>query len=73
MTVEGEGKGMLVIHQEGSWLYLERSCEGGCCQYYEAIACVKNLQMKEQPESPDRNPVGSADHTAVAQLLLGAS
>ena len=54
MTVEEKAKAMPVIHQEGNWLYLEGHVKEAAAKYYEAITCVKNLQMKEQPESLDR-------------------
>ena len=35
-------------------MYLEGHVKEAAAKYYEAITCVKNLQIKEQPESPDR-------------------
>ncbi|XP_075436750.1 AH receptor-interacting protein isoform X3 [Ascaphus truei] len=42
-----------LLHQEGNQLYKEEQTAGAAAKYYEAIACLKSLQMKEQPGSPD--------------------
>ncbi|XP_053305822.1 AH receptor-interacting protein [Spea bombifrons] len=42
-----------VLHQEGNQLYKEGKTIEAAAKYYEAIACLKSLQMKEQPGSPD--------------------
>ncbi|XP_066443396.1 AH receptor-interacting protein isoform X1 [Eleutherodactylus coqui] len=42
-----------LLHQEGNQLYKEGNIPEAAAKYYEAIACLKSLQMKEQPGSPD--------------------
>ncbi|CAH2321411.1 AH receptor-interacting [Pelobates cultripes] len=42
-----------LLHQEGNQLYKEGKVAEAAAKYYEAIACLKSLQMKEQPGSPD--------------------
>ncbi|KAM8924859.1 AH receptor-interacting protein [Pelodytes ibericus] len=42
-----------LLHQEGNQLYKEGKIVDAAAKYYEAIACLKSLQMKEQPGSPD--------------------
>ncbi|KAM9326646.1 AH receptor-interacting protein [Gastrophryne carolinensis] len=42
-----------ILHQEGNQLYKEGKTVEAAAKYYEAIACLKSLQMKEQPGSPD--------------------
>ncbi|XP_068111298.1 AH receptor-interacting protein isoform X2 [Hyperolius riggenbachi] len=42
-----------ILHQEGNQLYKEGKTAEAASKYYEAIACLKSLQMKEQPGSPD--------------------
>ncbi|XP_045873713.1 AH receptor-interacting protein isoform X3 [Meles meles] len=53
MTDEEKAKAVPVIHQEGNKLYREGHVKEAAAKYYDAIACLKNLQMKEQPGSPD--------------------
>ncbi|XP_036272568.1 AH receptor-interacting protein isoform X2 [Pipistrellus kuhlii] len=53
MTDEEKAKAVPVIHQEGNRLYREGRVKEAAAKYYDAIACLKNLQMKEQPGSPD--------------------
>lgn len=53
MTDEEKVKAVPVIHQEGNRLYREGHVKEAAAKYYDAIACLKNLQMKEQPGSPD--------------------
>uniref|UniRef100_A0A4W2DQZ6 peptidylprolyl isomerase n=1 Tax=Bos indicus x Bos taurus TaxID=30522 RepID=A0A4W2DQZ6_BOBOX len=53
MTDEEKAKAVPVIHQEGNRLYREGHVKEAAAKYYDAIACLKNLQMKEQPGSPD--------------------
>ncbi|XP_019593261.1 AH receptor-interacting protein isoform X4 [Rhinolophus sinicus] len=53
MTDEEKAKAVPVIHQEGNQLYREGHVKEAAAKYYDAIACLKNLQMKEQPGSPD--------------------
>ncbi|OCT72113.1 AH receptor-interacting protein [Xenopus laevis] len=42
-----------ILHQEGNQLYKKGETIDAAAKYYEAIACLKSLQMKEQPGSPD--------------------
>ncbi|XP_073444340.1 AH receptor-interacting protein isoform X3 [Dendrobates tinctorius] len=42
-----------LLHQEGNQMYKEGNIPEASAKYYEAIACLKSLQMKEQPGSPD--------------------
>ncbi|XP_077107266.1 AH receptor-interacting protein [Ranitomeya variabilis] len=42
-----------LLHQEGNQMYKEGNIPEAAAKYYEAIACLKSLQMKEQPGSPD--------------------
>ncbi|XP_007942882.1 AH receptor-interacting protein [Orycteropus afer afer] len=53
MTDEEKARAVPVIHQEGNQLYREGHVKEAAAKYYDAIACLKNLQMKEQPGSPD--------------------
>ncbi|XP_077627558.1 AH receptor-interacting protein isoform X2 [Crocuta crocuta] len=53
MTDEEKAKAVPLIHQEGNRLYREGRVKEAAAKYYDAIACLKNLQMKEQPGSPD--------------------
>ncbi|KAM4845102.1 AH receptor-interacting protein isoform 2-T2 [Thomomys bottae] len=53
MTDEEKAKAVPLIHQEGNRLYREGHVKEAAAKYYDAIACLKNLQMKEQPGSPD--------------------
>ncbi|KAM6115104.1 LOW QUALITY PROTEIN: AH receptor-interacting protein [Pterocles gutturalis] len=42
-----------LIHQEGNKLFRQGKVQEAAAKYYDAIACLKNLQMKEKPASPD--------------------
>lgn len=53
MNDEEKVKAVPLIHQEGNRLYREGRVKEAASKYYDAIACLKNLQMKEQPGSPD--------------------
>ncbi|XP_075401393.1 AH receptor-interacting protein isoform X1 [Tenrec ecaudatus] len=53
MTDEEKAKAVPIIHQEGNQLYRDGHVKEAAAKYYDAIACLKNLQMKEQPGSPD--------------------
>uniref|UniRef100_A0A6J0TGX7 peptidylprolyl isomerase n=1 Tax=Pogona vitticeps TaxID=103695 RepID=A0A6J0TGX7_9SAUR len=53
MSDEEKMKAVPLIHQEGNELYKEGKVQEAAAKYYDAIACLKNLQMKEQPGSPD--------------------
>uniref|UniRef100_A0A5F4W8I2 peptidylprolyl isomerase n=1 Tax=Callithrix jacchus TaxID=9483 RepID=A0A5F4W8I2_CALJA len=53
MTDEEKAKAVPLIHQEGNRLYREGHVKEAAAKYYDAIACLKNLQMKEQPGSSD--------------------
>ncbi|XP_030307268.1 AH receptor-interacting protein isoform X2 [Calypte anna] len=41
------------VLKEGNKLYKQGKVQEAAAKYYDAIACLKNLQMKEQPGSPD--------------------
>lgn len=51
MTDEEKAKAVPVIHQEGNRLYREGHVKEAAAKYYDAIACLKNLQMKVLPEA----------------------
>uniref|UniRef100_A0A8C9L3C1 AH receptor-interacting protein n=1 Tax=Pavo cristatus TaxID=9049 RepID=A0A8C9L3C1_PAVCR len=53
MTDEEKLQAVPLIHQEGNELYRQGKVREAATKYYDAIACLKNLQMKEQPGSPD--------------------
>ncbi|XP_053548321.1 AH receptor-interacting protein [Bombina bombina] len=53
MTDEEKLLAVPVLHQEGNQLYKDGKTIEAAAKYYEAIACLKSLQMKEQPGSPD--------------------
>uniref|UniRef100_A0A670JDW8 AH receptor-interacting protein n=2 Tax=Podarcis muralis TaxID=64176 RepID=A0A670JDW8_PODMU len=53
MSDDEKVKAVPLIHQEGNELYKEGKVQEAAAKYYDAIACLKNLQMKEQPGSPD--------------------
>ncbi|XP_053088697.1 AH receptor-interacting protein [Pangasianodon hypophthalmus] len=49
MTDEEKLAAVPQIHEEGNALFKKGDTEGAAEKYYNAIACLKNLQMKEQP------------------------
>ncbi|KAK7810967.1 hypothetical protein U0070_024304, partial [Myodes glareolus] len=51
MTDEKKAKAVPLIHQEGNRLYREGQEKEAAAKYYDAIASLKNFQMKEQPGS----------------------
>ncbi|CAM2115209.1 AH receptor-interacting protein isoform X1 [Caretta caretta] len=53
MTDEEKMQAVPLIHEEGNELYHQGKVTEAAAKYYDAIACLKNLQMKEQPGSPD--------------------
>ncbi|XP_015485604.1 AH receptor-interacting protein isoform X1 [Parus major] len=53
MTDEEKLQAVPQIHKEGNELYRQGKVSEAASKYYDAIACLKNLQMKEQPGSPD--------------------
>ncbi|XP_072280609.1 AH receptor-interacting protein [Pyxicephalus adspersus] len=53
MTDEEKLQAVPILHQEGNQLYKDGKTVEAAAKYYEAIACLKSLQMKEQPGSPD--------------------
>ncbi|XP_074087034.1 AH receptor-interacting protein isoform X2 [Macrotis lagotis] len=53
MSDEEKIKAVPLIHEEGNRLYREGRIKEASIKYYDAIACLKNLQMKEQPGSAD--------------------
>lgn len=46
MSDEEKVKAVPLIHQEGNELYKEGKVHEAAAKYYDAIACLKNLQMK---------------------------
>ncbi|NWU72946.1 AIP protein, partial [Pterocles burchelli] len=53
MTDEEKLQAVPLIHQEGNKLFRQGKVQEAAAKYYDAIACLKNLQMKEKPASPD--------------------
>ncbi|KAF1486706.1 AH receptor-interacting protein, partial [Eudyptula minor novaehollandiae] len=53
MTDEEKLQAVPLIHKEGNELYRQGKVQEAATKYYDAIACLKNLQMKEQLGSPD--------------------
>ncbi|CAM5149056.1 unnamed protein product [Natator depressus] len=53
MTDEEKMQAVPLIHEEGNELYRQGKVTEAAAKYYDAIACLKNLQMKEQLGSPD--------------------
>ncbi|KAM6075076.1 AH receptor-interacting protein isoform 1-T1 [Chlamydotis macqueenii] len=53
MTDEEKLQAVPLIHKDGNELYRQGKVREAAAKYYDAIACLKNLQMKEQPGSPD--------------------
>lgn len=51
MTDEEKAKAVPLIHQEGNRLYREGQVKEAAAKYYDAIACLKNLQMKVDAEA----------------------
>ncbi|XP_060729214.1 AH receptor-interacting protein [Tachysurus vachellii] len=49
MTDEEKLAAVPQIHEEGNALFKKGDTAGAAERYYNAIACLKNLQMKEQP------------------------
>ncbi|XP_044156220.1 AH receptor-interacting protein [Bufo gargarizans] len=66
MTDDEKLDAVPVLHQEGNQLYKDGKIPEAAAKYYEAIACLKSLQMKEQPGSPD----WIALDTKITPLLL---
>lgn len=66
MTDEEKLEAVPLLHQEGNQFYKEGNIPEAGAKYYEAIACLKSLQMKEQPGSPD----WIALDTKITPLLL---
>lgn len=60
MTDEEKAKAVPVIHQEGNRLYREGHVKEAAAKYYDAIACLKNLQMKVLPEAAQVGGGGGA-------------
>lgn len=58
MTDEEKAKAVPVIHQEGNRLYREGQVKEAAAKYYDAIACLKNLQMKVLPRGHGRRRRG---------------
>lgn len=46
MTDDEKMKAVPLIHQEGNELYKQGKVQEAAAKYYDAIACLKNLQMK---------------------------
>lgn len=59
MTDEEKAKAVPLIHQEGNRLYREGQVKEAAAKYYDAIACLKNLQMKVHAEVAVRRHGGS--------------
>lgn len=46
MTDEEKLQAVPLIHEEGNELYRQGKVHEAAAKYYDAIACLKNLQMK---------------------------
>lgn len=67
MTDEEKLQAVPLIHQEGNELYRQGKVQEAATKYYDAIACLKNLQMKVgSPPSGFRHPfVSTGAHSAL--------
>lgn len=52
MTDEEKLQAVPMIHQEGNELYRQGKVQEAATKYYDAIACLKNLQMKVGSHTP---------------------
>lgn len=68
MTDEEKARAVPVIHQEGNRLYREGRVKEAAAKYHDAIACLKNLQMKVLPGLQGRG--GGAGAWVSASLLF---
>lgn len=55
MTDEEKLQAVPLIHQEGNELYRQGKVREAATKYYDAIACLKNLQMKVGSPIPRRS------------------
>lgn len=62
MSDDEKVKAVPLIHQEGNELYKEGKVQEAAAKYYDAIACLKNLQMKVSEGA-------SSSHPSAASLL----
>ena len=62
MTDEEKLQAVPLIHKEGNELYRQGMVQEAAAKYYDAIACLKNLQMKVGLPGPSR---GTPNPTAV--------
>lgn len=69
MTDEEKAKAVPLIHQEGNRLYREGQVKEAAAKYYDAIACLKNLQMKVYPRGCSGGG-GSQGHISLSPLSL---
>ncbi|XP_043940085.1 AH receptor-interacting protein [Protopterus annectens] len=53
MTDEQKLEAVPFIHEEGNQLYKQGKIAEASTKYYDAIACLKNLQLKERPGSEE--------------------
>lgn len=49
MTDEEKLAAVPQLHEEGNVLFKKEDIQGAADKYYNAIACLKNLQMKVEP------------------------
>lgn len=67
MTDEEKLQAVPLIHKEGNELYRQGKVQEAAAKYYDAIACLKNLQMKVGFPSPS---LGSLHPSWCAGLIL---
>lgn len=70
MTDEEKAKAVPLIHQEGNRLYREGQVKEAAAKYYDAIACLKNLQMKVYPRGCSGGHGESQGKVSVSPLSL---
>lgn len=56
MTDEEKLQAVPLIHKEGNELYRQGKVQEAAAKYYDAIACLKNLQMKVGLPGPSWGP-----------------
>lgn len=59
MTDEEKLQAVPLIHKEGNELYRQGKVQEAAAKYYDAIACLKNLQMKVGLPGPSWGPLPS--------------
>lgn len=67
MTDEEKLQAVPLIHKEGNELYRQGKVQEAAAKYYDAIACLKNLQMKVELPGPS---LGLSDPFWCTGLIL---